>query len=156
MDPVLLATMVLLSVLHLFLLALVVVWGVVLARGALALLWGLSLAAWTTLRAVPGLYAHAMRTGLAQATAPFGRPRVSPRTPLQRAGGGAVPVEEDADARREEATCVVCMERRRALAPVDCGHRCLCGTCARELCRRGGPCCPVCREPVTRLVRVYG
>ena len=66
---------------------------------------------------------------------------------------GGEPEEDDL---REEEACVVCMARRRALAPVDCGHRSMCHACAGELCARGQPRCPVCRAPIARLVRVYG
>ena len=67
---------------------------------------------------------------------------------------GGEPEEDDLPV---DAACVVCLVRRRALAPVDCGHLGMCHTCAGELCREGRatPRCPVCRTAISRLLRVY-
>ena len=65
----------------------------------------------------------------------------------------------DADVSDADA-CVVCLERRKTLASIDCGHVCLCAECAAALaayCARVARAtrCPMCLAPLTRLIRVY-
>jgi hypothetical protein len=65
----------------------------------------------------------------------------------------------DEPARNTEEECVICTERRRIAVLVPCGHMHTCLTCAHRLQdsdlstdRR----CPVCREPIDTVVRVFG
>lgn len=53
--------------------------------------------------------------------------------------------------------CVVCNEETAALAPVKCGHLCLCNGCSKKVLAQGQR-CPMCREAVTKdtdLIRIY-
>lgn len=51
--------------------------------------------------------------------------------------------------------CVACAVHRRATLIDDCGHVVLCVTCARRICHGSQRICPVCRVPITRIVRAY-
>jgi hypothetical protein len=57
--------------------------------------------------------------------------------------GGAAALVDD--------TCVVCMDQRREVVLVRCGHLICCAGCAARLRR-----CPVCRAGIERVVRVFG
>ena len=47
--------------------------------------------------------------------------------------------------------CVVCMEAKRCVAVVPCGHRVLCEACSQ----RAMTLCPMCRVPVTSLLKIF-
>lgn len=67
------------------------------------------------------------------------------------------PLDEPAPPGEEE--CVICTERRRIAVLVPCGHMHTCMTCATRLRNSALPRdrrCPVCRETITQVVRVYG
>lgn len=51
--------------------------------------------------------------------------------------------------------CVVCLLRRRRAAFIHCGHRVCCVACAQRVEHGINPRCPVCRQSVTGIVRVY-
>jgi hypothetical protein len=51
-----------------------------------------------------------------------------------------------------EKECVICLERSAKTAIVDCGHQCLCVTCARE---SNSETCPMCRAVITHIIRLY-
>lgn len=51
-----------------------------------------------------------------------------------------------------EKECVICLERSAKTAIVDCGHQCLCVTCARSL---KDTTCPMCRIVITHIIRLY-
>ncbi|XP_024392974.1 E3 ubiquitin-protein ligase SPL2 isoform X4 [Physcomitrium patens] len=51
--------------------------------------------------------------------------------------------------------CVVCLLRRRRAAFIYCGHRVCCMGCAERVEHGANPRCPVCRQSVTGIVRVY-
>lgn len=61
-----------------------------------------------------------------------------------RGGGGE---EEEA-----ENTCVICLSNPRECVLLDCGHVCCCHRCYRALLR---PTCPVCMQPIRRVVPLY-
>lgn len=46
--------------------------------------------------------------------------------------------------------CCICMQRQRDHAFVPCFHMCVCATCGSSLTR-----CPVCRQDVSRVQRIY-
>lgn len=52
------------------------------------------------------------------------------------------------------AKCDVCLEGKKDMVIIPCGHMCACGLCARKLHARGDP-CPICRGPIERVCRVY-
>jgi hypothetical protein len=55
----------------------------------------------------------------------------------------------------EEELCVVCVDARKDRAMVPCGHVCACETCAAELMRITPNRCPICRERVLFVMRVF-
>ncbi len=55
----------------------------------------------------------------------------------------AAPADEDEDNLK---LCVVCLDRERSYAYVQCGHLCVCGTCVIQVADK----CPMCRAPSTR------
>ena len=54
----------------------------------------------------------------------------------------------------EGQQCVVCLEQGREVILLDCGHVCVCATCATEL-MRTRPICPVCRSPIDRVAQAF-
>ena len=50
--------------------------------------------------------------------------------------------------------CVVCQDKQREMAFTPCNHRCLCINCAHFDKFKGK--CPVCRQHVTGMLRIYG
>ena len=54
----------------------------------------------------------------------------------------------------EGQQCVVCLEQAREVILLDCGHVCVCATCATEL-MRTRPICPVCRSPIDRVAQAF-
>ncbi|KAJ4882336.1 putative E3 ubiquitin-protein ligase LUL1 [Raphanus sativus] len=56
----------------------------------------------------------------------------------------------DEDARKE---CVICLSEPRDMTVLPCRHMCMCGGCAKEL-RSQTNLCPVCRQPVERLLKI--
>lgn len=59
----------------------------------------------------------------------------------------SAPVVENREMTTE---CVICMDRRSDVVLLNCGHVCCCFTCSGPLTN-----CPICRNPVTRRVRVF-
>lgn len=49
-----------------------------------------------------------------------------------------------------DTCCVVCMDAEPTHALIPCGHRCVCGSCARRL-----DSCPLCRKRSTSSLRIY-
>jgi hypothetical protein len=55
----------------------------------------------------------------------------------------------------EETLRVVCMDAAKDRAVRPCMHVCLCETCASLLMLEKTPRCPVCREPIQHIERVF-
>ena len=53
-----------------------------------------------------------------------------------------------------EPACVVCLDAARDAAVVDCGHRAACLRCLQKL-QSEPKRCPVCRVPITHVIRLY-
>lgn len=51
----------------------------------------------------------------------------------------------------DDRRCVVCMDRKRIVAP-QCGHLVLCATCTKELHPKK---CPTCRVDITGVQRIF-
>lgn len=53
--------------------------------------------------------------------------------------------------------CVICMENKSIYAPSECGHLCMCSSCAKGLVDQiEDPTCPICRVQIkNRLWRVF-
>lgn len=56
---------------------------------------------------------------------------------------------------KEDGQCVVCMDRPADSAVIPCGHMCACDSCLRAVQASAMPQCPMCRGPVTSVIRIY-
>ncbi|XP_056162745.1 E3 ubiquitin-protein ligase SPL2-like [Syzygium oleosum] len=67
------------------------------------------------------------------------------------------PVSEDDESRDvpDGQFCVICLMRRRRSAFVPCGHLVCCQQCALFVGREVSPKCPVCRQTISNIVRIY-
>jgi len=74
----------------------------------------------------------------------------APRDLLQVYGIAAV---GEAAGTQQQEPCVVCMTDPRDTVTVPCFHCCVCGDCAARLRPPSGH-CPLCRQPVLRLLRL--
>lgn len=55
-----------------------------------------------------------------------------------------------------DCTCKICMENKIQVVLQPCGHACCCGPCAAAMHRAGGrTMCPLCREQVGSIQRIY-
>lgn len=59
---------------------------------------------------------------------------------------------EDAEAKDEDAACVICMHNAKRVVLLPCGHLCLCIGCTRQLKNRE---CPMCRNLVASAVVTF-
>lgn len=50
--------------------------------------------------------------------------------------------------------CILCLERKKVIAVMECGHKHLCVECCRKVVQDKNE-CPHCREPITNVVRVF-
>ena len=50
---------------------------------------------------------------------------------------------------------MVCVDALKQHAVLPCLHNCLCEACAQRLLDERTPCCPVCRGPIERILRVF-
>lgn len=48
--------------------------------------------------------------------------------------------------------CVICLENRREVAFIPCGHRCICISCSKSYI---GAICPLCRFPYKDILKIY-
>ena len=60
--------------------------------------------------------------------------------------------EETNSGEDERNTCVMCMSEPRDCVLVDCGHICVCITCARGLIPHQ---CLICRKRILQVIPVY-
>jgi len=51
--------------------------------------------------------------------------------------------------------CSVCMEREPNAALYPCGHMCMCYECAISVQKLRGALCPICRQPIIDILRIY-
>ncbi|PUZ42577.1 hypothetical protein GQ55_9G593600 [Panicum hallii var. hallii] len=51
--------------------------------------------------------------------------------------------------------CVVCLRRRRKAAFIPCGHLVCCCNCALRMEREAEPLCPMCRQDIRYMMRIY-
>ena len=62
---------------------------------------------------------------------------------------------QEAVALRSAGVCVVCLNQDATVACLPCGHLCLCAGCMDEVCRRGQPCCPLCKAAIADRARIF-
>ncbi|KAJ8274615.1 hypothetical protein COCON_G00092400 [Conger conger] len=60
--------------------------------------------------------------------------------------------EDDEDEVVTANACIICMSEPRGCVFLDCGHVCCCFSCFQAL---PNPNCPVCRQPIRRVVPLY-
>ena len=75
---------------------------------------------------------------------PQKQPKSLPATPNM--GGG------DSEERDE---CTVCYERAVNAALYTCGHLCMCYECAIQVKSRKGGLCPICRQEIKDVIKIY-
>ena len=51
--------------------------------------------------------------------------------------------------------CAVCLERAADSALYTCGHMCMCYSCAKEIIRKPKPLCPICRQPILDVIKIF-
>ncbi|CAD6209822.1 unnamed protein product [Miscanthus lutarioriparius] len=51
--------------------------------------------------------------------------------------------------------CVVCLRKRRKAAFIPCGHLVCCCKCALRMEREAEPLCPMCRQDIRHMIRIY-
>ncbi|XP_027527477.1 RNA-binding E3 ubiquitin-protein ligase MEX3C, partial [Neopelma chrysocephalum] len=51
--------------------------------------------------------------------------------------------------------CVLCLDGEVVAALVPCGHNLFCLGCARRVCERPAPACPVCQAAVTQAIQIH-
>uniref|UniRef100_UPI00358F0F9B RNA-binding protein MEX3B-like n=1 Tax=Myxine glutinosa TaxID=7769 RepID=UPI00358F0F9B len=51
--------------------------------------------------------------------------------------------------------CLLCLESEVIAALVPCGHNLFCMECAKRICQKAEPMCPVCKTAVTQAIRIY-
>ncbi|XP_062210072.1 E3 ubiquitin-protein ligase SPL2-like [Phragmites australis] len=51
--------------------------------------------------------------------------------------------------------CVVCLRKRRRAAFIPCGHLVCCCKCALRMEREAEPLCPMCRQDIRYMIRIY-
>jgi len=104
-------------------------------------------------------------TPLGPSAGPSGRP-IPGQLPASRIltdRGKACAVRTTADVHRkspgpeedEDLMCVVCLASPKTHAFVPCGHRCVCGPCAKELCPDDRGTCPVCRAEAQHVIHIF-
>lgn len=72
---------------------------------------------------------------------------------VSAAGGGAPSlIRMESTRTRAMGSCVICMDAPAVMCPATCGHVCV---CEADAARIRGKVCPICREAVTAMVRVY-
>jgi hypothetical protein len=68
---------------------------------------------------------------------------------------GVPPAAPAPHADAEDNQCVVCMDAAKDRAVRPCMHMCVCEACAQLLMLERTPRCPVCREPIQHIERVF-
>ena len=63
--------------------------------------------------------------------------------------------DSEASNGESKAECVVCLEKNADTAVIPCGHMCGCGDCLLRISKSANPQCPLCRGPMTSVIRIY-
>ncbi|XVE76194.1 hypothetical protein DITRI_Ditri12bG0153700 [Diplodiscus trichospermus] len=75
------------------------------------------------------------------------------RYELQEIYGIGNSVDNDVDANDPGKECVICLSEPRDTTVLPCRHMCMCSSCAKVLrCQTNR--CPICRQPVERLLEI--
>jgi hypothetical protein len=82
----------------------------------------------------------------------------------RKAAADSAKRDEKSGAPEAGAQCTICLDKKIDCVLLECGHQCACFVCASTL--QGGPAdsvrprraaglCPICRSPISRVVRTY-
>ena len=74
-------------------------------------------------------------------------------TEVKEIPGGMKKVAPDADG-RDCQRCVICLDQQNTHIVAPCGHQCLCEGCTGKV-TRGSMLCPVCRQEILLVFRVF-
>lgn len=77
---------------------------------------------------------------------------------VKKAPPNVVPEGEDEDVNDDDPdACQICFEHKSNTCIIECGHACMCISCSRALYETQGNkwVCPKCREPITRVIRMF-
>jgi formate dehydrogenase maturation protein FdhE len=58
-------------------------------------------------------------------------------------------------AAQDDSTCRICCDAHINAVFLECGHMAACMPCANRLQQEERNVCPICREPITRVVHVF-
>ncbi|XP_063816161.1 RNA-binding E3 ubiquitin-protein ligase MEX3C [Pseudophryne corroboree] len=56
---------------------------------------------------------------------------------------------------RRKHDCVICFDNDVVAALVPCGHNFFCMECAKKICQKEMPLCPVCQTPVNQAIQIH-
>lgn len=59
------------------------------------------------------------------------------------------------NAEETDMDCRICFEKQIESVLCNCGHSLTCHDCGLKLLRGNNPQCPVCRQPIINVVRIY-
>ena len=59
------------------------------------------------------------------------------------------------DVTKDDDDCIICCERVIDCALVNCGHAVLCYPCAVQVQFGGDGLCPICRENIKEVLKIY-
>lgn len=57
--------------------------------------------------------------------------------------------------KRDDAECAICLEKEPDSALYPCGHMCMCYECAVSVKNQRSALCPMCRQPIVDILRIY-
>jgi len=77
--------------------------------------------------------------------------RRKPKAPRGTRAANMRPAD-DVHTDNENEQCSVCLDNKKVCVVLDCGHKCLCITCAKALQTNR---CPICNEDIREIKRVY-
>jgi len=78
------------------------------------------------------------------------RPSTNPNTPTHKSSIVRKPTSP-----LKSGECSVCMESEPNAALYPCGHMCMCYDCAVSVQKLRGALCPICRQPIIDILRIY-
>lgn len=81
-----------------------------------------------------------------------------PAEPTEVSGdvpGQAVQPSRNSDSESSASECAVCWEKVPDCALYTCGHMCMCYECAINVLKKQGALCPICRQPVRDVIRIF-
>jgi rubrerythrin len=74
---------------------------------------------------------------------------------LQRSEKRQTKLMQKVEQQREFLSCIVCFCKRRDVVLMPCNHLAICSDCATQILRQPNRSCPICRQHVDHIVKVY-